>query len=45
CLTTYTGIHYLIADLIGMSAGPVFKFLSNEFIIFKKEKKDETREY
>lgn len=34
-LTTYFGIHYLIADLLGKLAGPLFKYFANEFLIFR----------
>ena len=37
-LTTYFNVHYLIADIIGMLAGPLFKFLANEFLIFGRKK-------
>ena len=35
-LTKYVGIHYLAANLIGMLGGPIFKFLANEYLIFRK---------
>ena len=35
-LTTFAGVHYLLANLLGMLAGPLFKFLANEFLIFKR---------
>ncbi|MBO8152410.1 MAG: hypothetical protein DRP91_09285 [Candidatus Neomarinimicrobiota bacterium] len=35
-LNKFFGVHYLLADIIGMSAGPIFKFLVNEFVIFRK---------
>ncbi len=35
-LTTYAHIHYLVADLIGMTAGPALKFAANELFIFKR---------
>jgi len=34
-LTTFFGIHYLIADLLGKLAGPLFKYFANEFVIFR----------
>ena len=37
-LAAFAGVHYLVADLAGMLAGPFFKFLANEFLIFGKEK-------
>lgn len=37
-LAAFAGVHYLVADLAGMLAGPFFKFLANEFFIFGKEK-------
>ncbi len=36
-LTKYAGMNYLIADILGMIAGPIFKFIVNEFLIFKKD--------
>lgn len=36
-LNTYCGFHYLVADIIGMLAGPIFKFTMNEFVIFRKK--------
>jgi putative flippase GtrA len=36
-LTHYTNLHYLLANPLGMLAGPIFKFLANEFIIFRKK--------
>jgi len=33
-LTRYVGMHYLIANGIGMLGGPVLKFLANEHLIF-----------
>lgn len=35
-LTKYAGVHYLLSDIAGMIAGPVFKFIANEYLIFKK---------
>jgi putative flippase GtrA len=34
-LTKYAGLHYLVANILGMLAGPFLKFLANEFIIFR----------
>ena len=34
-LTTFFGVHYLIADLLGKLAGPLFKYFANEFLIFR----------
>ena len=36
-LTKYAGLHYLVANFLGMLAGPIFKFLANEFLIFRKK--------
>jgi len=38
-LTKYFGIHYFIANLLGMMAGPFIKFLIDEFGIFRYDKK------
>jgi putative flippase GtrA len=35
-LVRFAGVHYLLADLAGMVAGPVVKFLANEFLVFRK---------
>lgn len=37
-LAHFLNVHYLFADILGMLPGPIFKFLSNEFIIFRKSK-------
>jgi dolichol-phosphate mannosyltransferase len=37
-LTKYFGVYYLVANIIGMLAGPVLKFLANEFLIFRHKK-------
>jgi len=37
-LAYFLNVHYLFADILGMMPGPIFKFLSNEFIIFRKSK-------
>jgi len=34
-LTKYFGVYYLVANIIGMLAGPILKFLANEFLIFR----------
>jgi dolichol-phosphate mannosyltransferase len=34
-LTKYFGVYYLVANLFGMLAGPILKFLANEFFIFR----------
>lgn len=34
-LVKYYNVYYLYANLVGMMACPIFKFLANEFIIFK----------
>ena len=31
------GLHYLLANLIGMSAGPILKFVANEHLIFRRK--------
>ena len=36
-LTKYLGVHYLVADIIGMLGGPVLKFWANEFLIFRRK--------
>jgi len=35
-LATFAGVHYLIAGALGMVAGPFFKFLANEYLVFRK---------
>ena len=37
-LVTFAGVHYLLADLAGMVAGPLFKFVANERLIFKRDR-------
>ncbi|MDD5764914.1 MAG: GtrA family protein [Candidatus Marinimicrobia bacterium] len=37
-LNHFLHIHYLLADILGMIAGPFFKIFINELIIFKKPK-------
>ena len=37
-LAHFLNVHYLFANILGMLPGPIFKFLSNEFIIFRKSK-------
>lgn len=34
-LTKYFGVYYLVANIMGMLAGPILKFLANEFFIFR----------
>ena len=34
------GVYYLLAHFIGMVCGPVFKFLANEFIVFRHKVHD-----
>jgi dolichol-phosphate mannosyltransferase len=36
-LVKFFGIHYLVANIIGMLGGPIFKFLLNEFLIFGRK--------
>jgi putative flippase GtrA len=36
-LTRYAGLNYLVANVLGMLGGPIFKFLANEFLIFRKK--------
>ena len=43
-LVTFAGVHYLIADLFGMLAGPLFKYFANEFLIFRRGKDGERPE-
>ncbi len=38
-LTTFFGVYYLIANVIGMIMGPVIKFWLNEKVIFRKQRK------
>jgi len=33
--TNFLGMNYLLANIIGMSGGPIFKFLANEHLIFR----------
>jgi len=35
-LVTFAGVHYLVADLLGMLAVPIVKFFVNEFFIFRR---------
>ena len=35
-LVTFAGVHYLVAALFGMLAGPLFKYFANEFFIFRR---------
>lgn len=34
-LTEYFGVYYLVANIIGMLAGPILKYLANEFLVFR----------
>lgn len=36
-LTKYYGVYYLFANLIGMAAGPILKFVANEFLVFRRK--------
>lgn len=36
-LVKYTDMHFQLANLIGMAACPLFKFLANEFLVFRKK--------
>ena len=36
-LVTFFELHYMIANLIAMTLGPLFKFIANEFLIFKRK--------
>ena len=40
-LVRFARVHYLLADLAGMLAGPVVKFFANEFLVFRKAADDE----
>lgn len=42
-LTEYFGVHYLISDIIGMCITPLFKYLVNDFYIFKTKPSFSTR--
>lgn len=37
-LTEKLAIHYILADMIGMTIAPLFKYYANEHIIFQKQK-------
>ena len=37
-LTTFLGMHYLIANVLGMIVPPILKFWLNEKLFFRKEK-------
>lgn len=39
-LTTFAGVHYLIANLIGMIVPPFVKFWLNEKLIFREKRHD-----
>ena len=34
-LTSFVGVHYLLANLLGMLGGPVFKYIFSDLVIFK----------
>jgi len=34
-LSTYLGVHYLLANLLGMVGGPIFKYVFSDLVIFK----------
>lgn len=36
-LTEWIGIHYLLADITGMTIAPLFKYYANDHIIFKRQ--------
>ena len=40
-LTRFLGIHYLVANLIGMACGPLLKFFVNEWLIFRRGEKSD----
>ena len=42
-LVKLAGVHYLLADLAGMVAGPVVKFFANEFLVFREAGSDDER--
>ena len=37
-LTEKLSVHYILADMIGMTIAPLFKYYANEHIIFQKQK-------
>jgi dolichol-phosphate mannosyltransferase len=37
-LTEKLSVHYILADMIGMTIAPLFKYYANEHIIFQKKK-------
>jgi len=39
-LTTFLGIHYLIANILGMIAPPLVKFWLNDRLIFRENRHD-----
>ena len=41
-LSTFAGVHYLLANLAGMIAGPFIKFWLNEKFIFREKSHDVT---
>jgi len=36
-LTKYLRFHYLMANILGMLAGPVLKYFANEYLIFRRK--------
>jgi dolichol-phosphate mannosyltransferase len=34
-LVRFLGMNYLVANVIGMAGGPIFKFLANEYLVFR----------
>lgn len=36
-LAEYLSVHYILADMIGMTIAPLFKYYANEHIIFQKK--------
>lgn len=42
-LSTFFGVHYLLANILGMAAGPFIKFWLNEKLIFREKRHDPSR--
>ncbi len=42
-LSTFFGVHYLVANILGMAAGPFIKFWLNEKLIFREKRHDHSR--
>ncbi len=42
-LSTFFGVHYLLANILGMAAGPFIKFWLNEKLIFREKRHDHSR--